>query len=51
MDGLLRVANAGPAMPQDLLARLLNPFERGRAQAQSAGLGLPPATSIHSPTK
>jgi two-component system OmpR family sensor kinase len=46
MDGLLRVANAGPAVPQDLLARLLNPFERGRAQAQGAGLGLAIAKAI-----
>jgi two-component system OmpR family sensor kinase len=46
MDGLLRVANAGPAVPHDLLARLLNPFERGRAQAQGAGLGLAIAKAI-----
>ena len=46
MDGLLRVTNAGPAVPQDLLARLLNPFERGRAQAKGAGLGLAIAKAI-----
>ena len=46
MDGLLRVTNAGPAVPQDLLARLLNPFERGGAQAQGAGLGLAIAKAI-----
>ena len=46
LDGLLRVANAGPVVPQDLLARLLNPFERGGAQAQGAGLGLAIAKAI-----
>ena len=46
MDGLLRVTNAGPAVPQDLLARLLNPFERGHARAQGAGLGLAIAKAI-----
>ena len=46
MDGLLRIANAGPAVPQGLLARLLNPFERGGAQAQGAGLGLAIAKAI-----
>jgi len=45
-DGLLRIANAGPAVPQGLLARLLNPFERGGAQAQGAGLGLAIAKAI-----
>ncbi|MBN9471967.1 MAG: hypothetical protein J0J10_24675 [Bosea sp.] len=46
MDGLLRIANAGPAVPQDLLARLLDPFERGRSQAKGAGLGLAIAKAI-----
>lgn len=46
MDGLLRIANAGPAVPQDLLARLLDPFERGRTQAKGAGLGLAIAKAI-----
>jgi two-component system OmpR family sensor kinase len=46
VDGVLRVTNGGPAVPQDLLTRLLNPFERGRAQAQGAGLGLAIAKAI-----
>ncbi|ODT43998.1 MAG: two-component sensor histidine kinase [Methylobacterium sp. SCN 67-24] len=46
LDGLLRIANAGPAVPQDLLARLLDPFERGRTQAKGAGLGLAIAKAI-----
>ncbi|CAH1679943.1 Sensor protein QseC [Hyphomicrobiales bacterium] len=46
IDGLLCVANAGPAVPQDLLAHLLNPFERGRAQAKGAGLGLAIAKAV-----
>ena len=46
MDGLLRITNAGPAVPQDLLARLLDPFERGRTQAKGAGLGLAIAKAI-----
>lgn len=50
MDGVLRVANAGPAVPQDLLARLLKPFERGRAQAKGSGLGLTIAKAVASGT-
>ena len=46
MDGLLRITNAGPAVPQDLLASLLDPFERGRTQATGAGLGLAIAKAI-----
>jgi two-component system OmpR family sensor kinase len=45
-DGMLRVSNAGPAVPPDLLARLSEPFERGRAQADGAGLGLAIAKTI-----
>lgn len=46
VNGVLRVTNGGPAVPQELLTRLLNPFERGRAQAQGAGLGLAIAKAI-----
>lgn len=49
-DGVLRVANAGPAVPPDLLARLSEPFERGRAQADGAGLGLAIAKAVASGT-
>ena len=45
-DGVLRVANAGPTVAPDLLARLSEPFERGRAQADGAGLGLAIAKTI-----
>ncbi|GHE45715.1 two-component sensor histidine kinase [Camelimonas fluminis] len=44
--GVLRVANAGPAVPPDLLARLSEPFERGQAQASGTGLGLAIAKAI-----
>jgi two-component system OmpR family sensor kinase len=47
-DGVLRVANAGPAIPPDLLARLSEPFERGGAQGEGAGLGLAIAKAIAS---
>lgn len=45
-DGVLRVANAGPTVAPDLLARLSEPFERGQAQADGAGLGLAIAKTI-----
>jgi two-component system OmpR family sensor kinase len=45
-DGLLRVTNAGPAVPPDLLARLSEPYERGRTQASGTGLGLAIAKAI-----
>jgi two-component system OmpR family sensor kinase len=45
-DGVLRVTNAGPTVAPDLLARLSEPFERGRAQADGAGLGLAIAKTI-----
>lgn len=45
-DGVLRVANAGPVVAPDLLARLTKPFERGQAQADGAGLGLAIARTI-----
>ena len=49
-EGVLRVANAGSAVPPDLLARLSEPFERGRAQADGAGLGLAIAKAVASGT-
>lgn len=39
-QGLLTVANEGPAVPAALLARLAERFERGGASAQGSGLGL-----------
>lgn len=45
-DGVLCVANAGPIVPPDLLARLSEPFERGQAQASGTGLGLAIARAI-----
>ncbi len=45
-DGVLSVTNAGPTVAPDLLARLSEPFERGRAQADGAGLGLAIARTI-----
>jgi two-component system OmpR family sensor kinase len=45
-DGVLRVANAGPIVASDMLARLSEPFERGRAHADGAGLGLAIARTI-----
>jgi two-component system OmpR family sensor kinase len=45
-DGVLRVANAGPTVAPDLLSRLPEPFERGQAQADGAGLGLAIAKTI-----
>lgn len=44
--GVLRVANAGPAVPPELLARLSEPYERGRTQASGTGLGLAIAKAI-----
>lgn len=45
-EGTLRVANAGPTVPPGLLSRLSEPFERGRAQVEGAGLGLAIAKAI-----
>ncbi len=45
-DGVLCVTNGGPAVAPDLLARLSEPFERGQAQADGAGLGLAIAKTI-----
>ncbi len=47
-DGVLRVLNAGSAVPPDMLARLSEPFERGGAQGEGAGLGLAIAKAIAS---
>ncbi|SDL72911.1 sensor histidine kinase [Paracoccus chinensis] len=44
--GLLRVVNAGPAVPADRLGRLTRPFERGATEAQGSGLGLAIAQAI-----
>lgn len=49
-DGVLRVVNAGPPVPADLLARLARPFQRGRTDAGGSGLGLAIATAISSGT-
>ncbi|WP_112874247.1 sensor histidine kinase [Paracoccus endophyticus] len=38
--GVLRMVNAGPAVPPDLLGRLSRPFERGPTDAEGSGLGL-----------
>lgn len=45
-DGVLRVANAGPVVPPEVLARLSEPFERGQALVRGAGLGLAIARTI-----
>ncbi|RQH07155.1 ATP-binding protein [Paraburkholderia dinghuensis] len=39
-DGRLSVANRGPVVPVDTLARLTEPFERGATAATGSGLGL-----------
>lgn len=45
-DGVLGVANAGAVVAADLLARLSEPFERGGARTDGAGLGLAIARAI-----
>lgn len=47
-DGVLTVTNGGPPVPQDLLARLSRPFERGHTAADGTGLGLAIAKAIAS---
>ena len=47
-DGVLTVANAGPPVPPDMLARLSRPFERGHTAADGTGLGLAIAKAIAS---
>ena len=44
--GVLRVVNAGPVIPADLLGRLTRPFERGPTEARGSGLGLAIARAI-----
>ncbi|MFC0339425.1 sensor histidine kinase [Paracoccus niistensis] len=44
--GLLRVVNAGPAVPADRLGRLTRPFERRATEAQGSGLRLAIAQAI-----
>jgi two-component system OmpR family sensor kinase len=39
-DGVLIVANDGPVIPQDILDRLKNRFERAAARGDGSGLGL-----------
>jgi two-component system OmpR family sensor kinase len=39
-DGTLRVANDGPVVPPEILARLTARFERGSAGNEGSGLGL-----------
>ena len=39
-DGTLRVANAGPVVPPEILSRLTTRFERGGANRDGSGLGL-----------
>jgi two-component system, OmpR family, sensor kinase len=39
-DGALRVANAGPVLPRDILDRLTDRFQRGPSRANGSGLGL-----------
>ncbi|HHW33953.1 MAG TPA: two-component sensor histidine kinase [Paracoccus solventivorans] len=46
--GVLRVSNAGPAVPPEQLSRLLRPFERGTTSANGSGLGLAIAQAIAS---
>lgn len=46
--GELTVSNDGPALPPDLLERLVRPFERGRTAADGTGLGLAIARAIAS---
>jgi two-component system OmpR family sensor kinase len=45
-DGRLRVANGGPIVPPDQLARLCRPFERGATGAAGTGLGLAIADAV-----
>lgn len=46
--GVVRVANAGPVVGADVLARLKGRFERGATGARGAGLGLAIAEAIAS---
>jgi two-component system OmpR family sensor kinase len=48
LDGVLTVTNGGPPVPQELLARLSRPFERGHTAAEGTGLGLAIAKAVAS---
>lgn len=45
-DGVLTVANDGPALPAESLARLTHRFQKGAADGEGAGLGLAIVTAI-----
>lgn len=45
-DGVFEVANESPSVPEETLARLKRPFERGGSEAQGSGLGLAIADAI-----
>ena len=45
-DGMLSVANSGPVVAAETLARLKRPFERGATGAKGSGLGLAIAEAI-----
>ena len=45
-DGMFRVSNAGPVVPESQLQALTARFERGDAQAEGSGLGLAIASAI-----
>ena len=45
-DAVLTVANDGPTVPADILARLKNRFERGGSDREGSGLGLAIVSAI-----
>ncbi|WP_280552932.1 HAMP domain-containing sensor histidine kinase [Halomonas sp. 25-S5] len=45
-EGVLRVVNAGPVIPAEVLARLTDRFTRGNTRAGGSGLGLAIAQAI-----
>ncbi|MHA7852034.1 ATP-binding protein [Roseovarius sp.] len=45
-EGLLSVANDGPVVPRDTIARLGSRFERANASSEGSGLGLAIVTAI-----
>lgn len=45
-DGTLRVANDGPVVPAEMLARLTDRFSRGESQHAGSGLGLAIVSAI-----